>query len=92
MNQFKDLIARNPLQADPNWNKSSYHTFMGWKLLMIISQIIECNDEDEIKIIFKELMKLIYTFPTILEEFATFNCVYKGGLEYITYNDPKSCS
>ncbi len=89
MQSHKDVIyqlIKNPLNLDPNYNKSLYHVYMGAKILAYVEYLIFSYDVPEFIKNLNEFFRFLIQYSTVIEEFQTLTPVIIAAIKYIRTN------
>ncbi len=79
-------IIKNPINIDPNYNKSMYHIYMGSKLMAYVEMLMFTYDVPVFTKHLNELFEFLIQYSTVIEEFPTFMPVIVTAVKYIRTN------
>ncbi len=89
MGSHKEIIQQivsHPISDDPNYNKSTYHVFMGAKIMGFAECLIFSYDIPDFVKNLNELFRFLIKYSSVLEEFPTFTPVIVAAIKYIRTN------
>lgn len=87
---FRDVIyeiIKYPLNADPNYNKSLYHEFMGAKILVHIEYLLFTYNHRDFIVQLNSFIKLLLEYPSIIDEFISLIPIIIMAIRFIRTNN-----
>ncbi len=79
-------LIKNPLNLDPNYNKSLYHVYMGAKILAYVEYLIFSYDITEFIKNLNDFFRFLIQYSTVIEEFPSLIPIIVTSIEYIRTN------